>query len=510
MYRYTIECAVITGPPEVYGRRTGRPRNDQSPSIHGGHSHTASRCFFIHPHPIPSIHPIPKNPTQPNPFPFPITVVASMEDTSEVKWTDACIRWTEDDLEPHMRPSWAQKQKQKNNNSNNDDDNNNNAADDDDHDDDDDDTDTDTEEGFMDPFTDPNPTQEFIFEYPTKKKKKKVTTKTNTSAGMREDGVNDDENGDDDNDDDDNYDMVRINVVGYKTDADETWESTGVTIWRATHILNDYIHQHYDEWTGYSILELGAGLGVCGILTYKLIEHSSWIQKEQQQHQHVPSSSSSSLQTPVSQPDYPHTPITYLCLTDGDTQALAWLRKNVQRNNCNMTSSSDSSGGSSSTTSTRIQVRQLLWGRETAQRFTTTTGTTTTTTTNTTTLTDQAEEELPSAAATIPTTDGVPSNYQIILASDIIYAPQVLVPLWETIQVLLTQEEHGRFILAFAKRNVPVQVEDVLQTANDYGFEYTSHRTRTTSTTTTTTTTDNTEYADEEKDLFLYEFKRKR
>jgi hypothetical protein len=68
------------------------------------------------------------------------------------------------------------------------------------------------------------------------------------------------------------------------------------------------------------------------------------------------------------------------------------------------------------------------------------------------------------------------------------------VPLWETIQVLLAPE--GTFVLAFAKRKVPVQVQDVLQTANEYGFECTPKMT--------------TPKKNEEQDVFLYEIQRER
>jgi predicted nicotinamide N-methyase len=357
-----------------------------------------------------------------------------------VEWTDACIRWTEDDLEPHMRPSWSNKNKDKkktyhqssSTDHDNDNDNSNQES-----------TEEEEEEGgFLDPFADPNPGQEFTFEYSTgtvlEKEENEEDTSTTTRATPLTACV----------------DTVHVTVQGFKADSDETWESTGLTLWKATHSLNDYIQKHYHKWQGYSILELGAGLGVCGILTAKLIMAH--------QLSSSPSSSSTATATAV--------PTTSICLTDGDTQALALLRENVKRNGCTRSTTA-------TTTATTTTVRQLLWGRENAQQFATT-------------------------PAIAPCGKGQPLSYEIILASDIIYAPQVLVPLWETIQVLLAQG--GTFILAFAKRKVPVQVQDVLRTAKEYGFDYSStnlpHHLM--------SRAHHNSEAEEHDDVFLYEFRR--
>jgi predicted nicotinamide N-methyase len=359
-----------------------------------------------------------------------------------VEWTDACIRWTEDDLEPHMRPSWSNKNKDKkktnyqgsNEHDNDNDNSNSNQAS----------TEEEEEEGgFLDPFADPNPGQEFTFEYSTgnvleEEENEEDTTTTTTKTTPLTKSV----------------DTVHVTVRGFKADSDETWESTGLTLWKATHSLNDYIQKHYHKWQGYSILELGAGLGVCGILTAKLIT------AHQLSSLSSPSSSTATA-TGV--------PTTSICLTDGDTQALALLRENVKRNGCTRSTTT--------TATTTTTVRQLLWGRENAQQFATT----------------------PASAACAK---GPPLSYEIILASDVIYAPQVLVPLWETIQVLLAQG--GTFILAFAKRKVPVQVQDVLRTAKEYGFDYSS----TTLPPHLINRAHHNSEAEQHDDVFLYEFHR--
>ena len=123
------------------------------------------------------------------------------EEEKETKWTDACIRWEEDELAP-------QKEEEE-------------------------------EERPFDPFADPDPTQEFSFQF--------------SIPGGPE---------------------ISISLNGYKADADESWQSTGLTLWRASHHLNEYILQHAAQWKNKRILELGAGLGVCGILTNEVIAAS--------------------------------------------------------------------------------------------------------------------------------------------------------------------------------------------------------------------------------------------
>ena len=354
------------------------------------------------------------------------------EDEVVVEWTDACIRWTEDDLEPHMRPSWSNKNKNKVKVNHKD----SGESDDDEE----------EEGGFLDPFADPNPVQEFTFKYNTDARMEREENQEDETTTSRSTSVH----------------SVHVTVQGFKADSDETWESTGLTLWKATHTLNDYILKHYHKWVGCSILELGAGLGVCGILTAKLIIADQLSSSS--------SSSTTTIASSAAETEIEPTTTTTICLTDGDTQALALLRENVKRNDCTRTTTR--------TKTTSTTVRQLLWGRENAQQFATT---------------------APAAAA--GGAEGSPLSYHIILASDIIYAPQVLVPLWETIQVLLAQD--GTFILAFAKRKVPVQVQDVLRTANEYGFDYT--------TTTPIHVRNHTQHSsetDQHDDVFLYEFHR--
>ena len=70
------------------------------------------------------------------------------------------------------------------------------------------------------------------------------------------------------NDGYDNGSMIHIKLQGYKSDSDEIWKSTGLTIWRAADFLCRYLVKHYHDdnlhllGEGKRILELGAGLGI--------------------------------------------------------------------------------------------------------------------------------------------------------------------------------------------------------------------------------------------------------
>ena len=116
-----------------------------------------------------------------------------------------------------------------------------------------------------------------------------------------------------------------------------------------------------------------------------------------------------------------------VCITDGDTDALVVLRENIQRNQLPCQNNKP-----------QITARQLLWGASTSQDF----------------LTQIAQNK----------------KYETIIASDIIYALSIVEPLWETIQILL--ETDGVFVMAYARREVPVSIELVLKEATRYGFVY--------------------------------------
>ena len=238
--------------------------------------------------------------------------------------------------------------------------------------------------------------------------------------------------------------IIEVQLQGYQAEADEIWKSTGLTLWRASDYLCEYMIAHPQMlWRSNgnsSILELGAGLGLVGIVAHRMLLASS----------------------PLSDWNAPHHNHTSrVILTDGDTDTLRQLRVNLERNNHRPAIQSP-----------RLECRQLLWGRETALQFQRE-------------LQQRQEQEQHSG-----------TTFDLILASDIIYAASIVDPLWETIQVLLSKPTTTPpkvsldaadgadgattnnsppppcFVLAFAQRRVPVSIDTVLEAAVQHGFTY--------------------------------------
>jgi 16S rRNA G966 N2-methylase RsmD len=107
-----------------------------------------------------------------------------------------------------------------------------------------------------------------------------------------------------------------IVLAGYKLDSNNTDQSTGVTLWPAASLLADYLVQYPELVREKRVLELGAGLGLSGLVAH-------------------------------------HLGAATTVLTDGDKYVLAQLRSNMLQN------TSSSSSGSS------IECRTLLWGKKT-------------------------------------------------------------------------------------------------------------------------------------------------
>jgi protein N-lysine methyltransferase METTL21D len=118
-------------------------------------------------------------------------------------------------------------------------------------------------------------------------------------------------------------------------------------------------------------------------------------------------------------------------LTDGDSDALQYLRTNVERNAMRPRQHQVNDEGECE--SAPVVVRQLIWGE----------------------------------AATCSTTGF--GRFDTVLGSDIIYADEILEPLWRTVDDLVSP--NGVFLLAFARRNVPI--DRVFETAATHGFAWT-------------------------------------
>lgn len=257
-----------------------------------------------------------------------------INEEQDVKWTDAQIRWPEDKVSP----------------------------------DDEGESEDDEDENPFDPFADPDPHEIFSFRFVPKK-----------SASNNEEPI--------EGDDDDDEKSIRVEIHGYKTDSDQVWESTGLTLWKASKYLCDYMVEHAEKLKGQRVLELGAGLGLNGVLAHRLGAESTVI-------------------------------------TDGDSDAMVELRKNIRVNRVE---------------GRALSASQLIWGLESSEAF-------------------------------LKSSKSATSKFSMIIASDVIYASIVIDPLFETVRTLLQPD--GEFWMAFAVRKVPVTIDFVLQKANDHGFSY--------------------------------------
>lgn len=117
-------------------------------------------------------------------------------------------------------------------------------------------------------------------------------------------------------------DDIFIELKGFESESEQTWTSTGLTLWRSSQYLCDYLVDNAQKLQDKRILELGSGLGRSGILAGKLLGDSSEGGSN-------------------------------IYLTDGDSDTLLQLRANIELNS----------------PLPAIRCHQLLWGSETAQTF---------------------------------------------------------------------------------------------------------------------------------------------
>lgn len=67
-------------------------------------------------------------------------------------------------------------------------------------------------------------------------------------------------------------DDITIRLNGLRRDIGQTLQSTGLTLWRAGDFLSDYMYKNRSMFAGKSLIELGSGLGLCGILASYLTD----------------------------------------------------------------------------------------------------------------------------------------------------------------------------------------------------------------------------------------------
>eukprot|EP00986_Skeletonema_menzelii_P004113 scaffold1366_cov155-Skeletonema_menzelii.AAC.21 len=312
------------------------------------------------------------------------TTTTTPPNLEEVVWRDDLIRW-EGGLNVDIK-------KKKN---------------DGDNDDDGDESSDDGQSFLMDPFADPDPFQMFHFDFDL--------SCTNNKNGEEIDQADDTIDGKAEPNK-----TISLQIRGYKTDAEQVWQSTGLTLWRASHYLCEYQVEHPELFSNKRVLELGAGLGLNGILAWRLSCCGAGGTDDGTQEKSDVERISDEYTSEV-------------CITDGDIDALVHLRDNVERNRP-LTDSDDIT-----TSTSKVSCHQLIWGDESSQKF----------------LQHIAHNQ----------------KYNVLLASDIIYSPVIVEPLWETVQTLLEKKD-GVFVMAFARRKVPVSIDLVLETAVEKGFRY--------------------------------------
>ncbi|KAL3787369.1 hypothetical protein ACHAWO_000579 [Cyclotella atomus] len=202
-------------------------------------------------------------------------------------------------------------------------------------------------------------------------------------------------------------DDITLKIEGFHSDSEQTWNSTGLTLWKSSHYLCQYLVDHCKEFMlpasesgiecvddrQMKVLEVGSGLGRCGMLAHLLSKASG--------------------------------NDTKTVLTDGDTDTLKQLRHNVQNNIDNQDN---------------FECKQLLWGKDNALQF----------------LQKQSEET---------------SKFDLILGSDLLYVTSVIQPLFKTIHELLKPNDGKFFMAHCCRRvGNDVTLDEVLTIAHEMGF----------------------------------------
>ena len=196
----------------------------------------------------------------------------------------------------------------------------------------------------------------------------------------------------------DNNRSITIVLKGFKAENGQTLDSTGMTLWRASEILCQYLVAHGEDLLrNQTVLELGAGLGECGILVYKLELAKRVI------------------------------------MSDGDTDVLEQMRKNVDYN----LHSTDMKRHTKV-----LACRQIIWQKN-----------------------KDVEDFRQRWCVREQGCDG----FDIIMGADIIYTESAVVPLFDTVTSLLSkQNPQAKFLLAYARRNV--NIDFVLDHAKKCGL----------------------------------------
>ena len=259
-----------------------------------------------------------------------------------------------------------------------------------------------------------------------KAKEKKDDEKSSSSASSASTDTN-------------NNNTIDISLCGYPMDCEQIWNSTGLTIWDSAYTLCDYLIENLVQdlpnprrvskrHPRRRILEIGSGLGLCGILTYNLL-------------------SSEDNDDDDDDGDVDVAAKTDLVLTDGDTDTLQQLRYNVSKN----------ISSSSSSDFVNLSIHQLLWGTKYTKQY----------------IESQQQQRQYGRDGEEEEDDRY--KFDLIFGSDLIYVPSNIQPMFETIQLLLKRDGGGIFLFTYCSRRNggSTTIEMILNIAVEMGFKYT-------------------------------------
>jgi len=283
---------------------------------------------------------------------------------------------------------------------------------------------------------------------------------------------------------------------GIKAENGQTINSTGLTIWRASHSLCDYLTRKNNmtmfgkkNQSTANILELGAGLGLCGLVAYGSMEAAGAFAIEGGGKRGG----------------------GRVVMTDGDTDTLTAMRDNVDSNlrlrrqegdreknyySLDSNNNTDICNVDNNTLTEpkpsvhALPCRQLRWGKKYAIEFRNKCRTT-----NFFHNTERSKDDVDVTISNPITISSSFRGFDVIMASDVIYVEEVIQPLFDTVDILLAttltitsnrEEERNKlvstddsgvslpsvpvFLLSYAKRNV--KIDNVLDCARRMGFHW--------------------------------------
>ena len=233
---------------------------------------------------------------------------------------------------------------------------------------------------------------------------------------------------------------ISIQLKGYKHEHERIFDSTGLTLWRASKLLCQFMCTNYTKIRNKSVIELGSGLGLCGLLAYHLGARN-------------------------------------VVMTDGDTDVLTEMRLNVdanlksedvkKRDSSSSSSSSSSSPMSSKPSQEILPCHQLRWGKEYTKKFKQE-------------IIQSIQQQEQSTKKNKSITNNTNFNEQnkvqemdgfdVIIASDVIYVEYVLDDLFDTILELLSSSTDSKAYIGYARRAVDISI--VFECAERHGLQW--------------------------------------